>query len=978
MTDIVLSWYDIQIDPLADADYDSTQVIEASRKVPRRPITDMRAAGIRVAARRDDLVLAGGLGAEFLPDMSGRLLIQVLVSGPSSEPAEEGMMCVGLPAEAAPHVLHGAQAAPEIDLLGGGLLRFDRAVSLPGTPIPELFAWMAKAVVRLLTPGAAELSNFELATLLGVEYVEEIDADTVIAQTREEEALASREPIVEFPVDDQIAEEVIEYPTLFDLLQRSGDEFIETEASQAEAAPLESEHPLPGTKPLGMAAGALEREPLMQDTAVEPATADITAAKPASSIVEAPVEEMAEIVVSAPEVGPIENGTMESEATALPAGPVAEALPGQPLPVPEVEAVAGPEEAERWTTPSFEQVAEATIEPGMSAPEAEGAVASEGAMGETQPTAGEQVGLAAEEPTPPAEIVAEPYPAADEATMPPAEPRTAAPEARPLEPRIVSALFRSRETAAKQKQTQPGSDITPPESPEDEELLIRVRWPNGMSAPAEHGPERSTARLAPADKLLLTGAEEPLVHVRWTDDEATRGTREQSPRTGHVAHEVKPTPWYEEPARLAPVPEPASAPRSGPAPKAAPVKAIEEYDRTAESEPALAQPPVIEAPTPETRAADVEAPARSVTSPTEGIASPLDSHIEALVQVIPFTSDQAIADSEEAWLGGADLPPVIEVADEEEVLAPEVEALSQEDQAADEWLFASAELPPVIEMADDGEPELPAETDSTFPSPAATLPQEAAPDAMPPLTVQADTQVQGPTLKTPALAPPYVEVEETSAPEAAVLLEEQAVAPIETPPRPVSPLEQMGTALPEVVSAHADTNVIAPARHIDARPLSEDEIGSLMEAVRPSRTRDTNRLPVMQRGAASDYVPMDVKPLSQEELADLLHTVRGKHGDTGPAPTAARAVPAEPPVDRRLAPPISLPVDETPPRRAMPDASAFVYPPPSRSKGRGFSKLTMHLCAACNRYAAREIAPYIFKCYRCKAVIEYRPAPSRR
>ncbi len=49
----------------------------------------------------------------------------------------------------------------------------------------------------------------------------------------------------------------------------------------------------------------------------------------------------------------------------------------------------------------------------------------------------------------------------------------------------------------------------------------------------------------------------------------------------------------------------------------------------------------------------------------------------------------------------------------------------------------------------------------------------------------------------------------------------------------------------------------------------------------------------------------------------------------------------------------------------------YRYPPPTKTVRQGLNHLTLSLCAACGLFAAREVEPRRYKCYRCKAVIEY-------
>jgi hypothetical protein len=56
----------------------------------------------------------------------------------------------------------------------------------------------------------------------------------------------------------------------------------------------------------------------------------------------------------------------------------------------------------------------------------------------------------------------------------------------------------------------------------------------------------------------------------------------------------------------------------------------------------------------------------------------------------------------------------------------------------------------------------------------------------------------------------------------------------------------------------------------------------------------------------------------------------------------------------------------------------FRFPPPSQTVKRGDTEITLHLCAVCSRFAAREIAPRTYKCYLCKAKINYIPQKDKQ
>ncbi len=177
---IRLAWHEIQIDQLVDGGYDSDDVLEVARTARILRATPARQAGVRISSQRGPHVLGGGLGAEFLPDNSGQLLIQVLAVNPIEQATRPGGTRIGLSPYMARRVLDGARAVPQIDQLGAGVLRFDRAVLPPTEAAPVLFEWMAGAVVRLLTPAAVGLPDEKLAELLEVDYIPGAEQGTLV------------------------------------------------------------------------------------------------------------------------------------------------------------------------------------------------------------------------------------------------------------------------------------------------------------------------------------------------------------------------------------------------------------------------------------------------------------------------------------------------------------------------------------------------------------------------------------------------------------------------------------------------------------------------------------------------------------------------------------------------------------------------------------------------------------------------------
>lgn len=168
-TGLHFAWDEITIDPLLEAGYDGREVLSDTRKARIVRATALRQAGVRVSARRGSQRLGGALGAEFLPDQAGQLLVIALVSSSEQPPPHEDAF-PGLPRSLARRVMQTAMTTDEIEALGSGVLRFDRALLYPGRSTMALFEWLASAVVKLLIPGLELLPEAELAALLGVSY----------------------------------------------------------------------------------------------------------------------------------------------------------------------------------------------------------------------------------------------------------------------------------------------------------------------------------------------------------------------------------------------------------------------------------------------------------------------------------------------------------------------------------------------------------------------------------------------------------------------------------------------------------------------------------------------------------------------------------------------------------------------------------------------------------------------------------------
>lgn len=159
------TWRNLYLDLLLDAGIDGLEVVEAVQPARSIRIAEFQQAGLRIQG--DDGVTLAALGAEFLPDQSGQLLVLVLSSGDDLTPGGEPQP--GLSRPLAEAVLAGVTAGPAVDALGSGVLRVDRAL-MGAAATPDVFGWLAGAVVRLLGADVDAMSDEEVAALLGVAY----------------------------------------------------------------------------------------------------------------------------------------------------------------------------------------------------------------------------------------------------------------------------------------------------------------------------------------------------------------------------------------------------------------------------------------------------------------------------------------------------------------------------------------------------------------------------------------------------------------------------------------------------------------------------------------------------------------------------------------------------------------------------------------------------------------------------------------
>ena len=161
----------VWIGDLPDATYLVEAVVERDLAAPgalSRPSARAAAEYSRIFGPRAHF---GLLGATYTPDAARQLRLRVATSGDdgpsytgsSLRPRWAGQ--TGLPREYADAVIAGAALALEMDPLGSGELRFDRAVHHNVDSNNFTFQRLAMLVTRLLQPDAASMSEEELAAL---------------------------------------------------------------------------------------------------------------------------------------------------------------------------------------------------------------------------------------------------------------------------------------------------------------------------------------------------------------------------------------------------------------------------------------------------------------------------------------------------------------------------------------------------------------------------------------------------------------------------------------------------------------------------------------------------------------------------------------------------------------------------------------------------------------------------------------------
>lgn len=265
-----LSWRDIRLDGLYDAPFDGQEVVKTTLSTRNVRATSYREAGLRVRDAETG-ELSAALGAEFLPDQSGQLMVLVLAAD-----GEE----LGLSHSQALDVLAAASAGDAIRQLGAGVLRFDRGLVTPQAS-PELFGWLAEAVVRLLRVEPAGMDDGALAELLGVTYEPREPGDEF------ERPVAFVDEVWAAPVVEEAPVEAPDAAEPWAASEEWAEEATEEPAAEVETFPAEAEDVPTDEAELWAGFEEWEAEELAEEPVPEPEVEPWTVAEEPAAEVEA-------------------------------------------------------------------------------------------------------------------------------------------------------------------------------------------------------------------------------------------------------------------------------------------------------------------------------------------------------------------------------------------------------------------------------------------------------------------------------------------------------------------------------------------------------------------------------------------------------------------------------------------------------------------------------------------------------------------
>jgi hypothetical protein len=162
----------IWLGELSELTYPVVEVLERTLEAGASSLPAVRRAAIEMFLPQGGYVMYGLLGAEVIPQRSGRLVAQVAVSGPAEQQLVWSLagriddVRLGILREYSTSVLDGVSSTEESRSLGSGVVRFDRAAHGAVGSSPWLFQRLSAAVVRLLPLQAESLSDEDVAELL--------------------------------------------------------------------------------------------------------------------------------------------------------------------------------------------------------------------------------------------------------------------------------------------------------------------------------------------------------------------------------------------------------------------------------------------------------------------------------------------------------------------------------------------------------------------------------------------------------------------------------------------------------------------------------------------------------------------------------------------------------------------------------------------------------------------------------------------
>lgn len=150
--------------------YAPTQTIEPTLEAKSKIPIGATKAAVEMLVPSAGRALYGLLGAQFVSDRSGQLIVKVALCEQTEKEVNWSLaagidrVMVGLPGEYASRILDGAVGAGEI--LGSGVLSFNCAAHGEIGSSPRIFRQLASIVVRLLASQEEALSEEELVALV--------------------------------------------------------------------------------------------------------------------------------------------------------------------------------------------------------------------------------------------------------------------------------------------------------------------------------------------------------------------------------------------------------------------------------------------------------------------------------------------------------------------------------------------------------------------------------------------------------------------------------------------------------------------------------------------------------------------------------------------------------------------------------------------------------------------------------------------